>query len=70
MKLRYISAAALAALMIGTGGGWAQEDALKTLEGMHMTAPIEWPTVPQTGPESRRRQADPREDQAAAGIPH
>ena len=70
MKLRYVSAAALAALMIGTGGAWAQDDALKTLEGMHMTAPIEWPTVPQTGPKADAVKQILREDQAAAGIPH
>ena len=52
MKLRYVSAAALAALLIGTGAAWAEDDALKTLEGMHMTAPVDWPTVPQTGPKA------------------
>jgi glucose/arabinose dehydrogenase len=30
----------------------ASADALETLEGFHMTAPIDWPTVPQTGPKA------------------
>jgi glucose/arabinose dehydrogenase len=30
----------------------ASADALETLEGMHMTAPIDWPTIPQTGPKA------------------
>ena len=51
MTLRFVSAAAFAALMIG-GGAARAEDALQTLQGMHMTAPIDWPTVPQTGPKA------------------
>ena len=30
----------------------ASADALETLEGFHMTAPIDWPTIPQTGPKA------------------
>jgi len=30
----------------------ATADALETLEGFHMTAPIDWPTIPQTGPKA------------------
>ena len=52
MKLRYVSAVALGALMIGTAAARADDDNLKTLEGFHMTAPVEWPTVPQTGPKA------------------
>ena len=52
MKLRYVSAAALGALMLGTGAARAENDNLKTLEGFHMTAPVDWPTVPQTGPKA------------------
>ncbi len=52
MKLRYVSAVALGALMIGTAAVRADDDNLKTLEGMHMTPPVEWPTVPQTGPKA------------------
>ncbi len=51
MKVNIVSAAAVAALMIGTCGARA-DDALKTLEGFHMTSPVEWPTVPQTGPKA------------------
>jgi hypothetical protein len=51
MKLHIASAMALAALAVGSGAAWA-DDALDTLQGMHMTAPIDWPTVPQTGPKA------------------
>jgi glucose/arabinose dehydrogenase len=51
MKLRYASAAALAALVIGAGPARAA-DALQTLENMHLNPPVEWPTVPQTGPKA------------------
>jgi hypothetical protein len=51
MKLHIASAVALAALAVGSGAAWA-DDALDTLQGMHMTAPIDWPTVPQTGPKA------------------
>src|ERR1700728_4952948 len=30
----------------------ASADALETLEGFRMTAPIDWPTIPQTGPKA------------------
>ena len=51
MKSRVTSAVALAALLVGLGGARA-EDNLQTLEGFRMTAPIDWPTVPQTGPKA------------------
>ena len=51
MKLWVASAAALAAALIGSGVARA-DDALQTLEGMHMTAPVDWPTIPQTGPKA------------------
>src|SRR5271166_1082356 len=51
MKLRVASAVAFAALMAGTGVAWA-DDALQTLQDMHMTAPVDWPTIPQTGPKA------------------
>jgi len=51
MKLNTISVAALAALALGTCAAYA-DDALKTLEGFHMTPPVDWPTVPQTGPKA------------------
>jgi hypothetical protein len=38
MKLHIASAVALAALAVGSGAAWA-DDALDTLQGMHMTAP-------------------------------
>jgi glucose/arabinose dehydrogenase len=51
MKLHIASAAAIAAALIGSGVARA-DDNLQTLEGMHMTAPIDWPTVPQDGPKA------------------
>jgi len=51
MMFRLASAAALGALLIGAGAVRA-DDALQTLQGMHMTAPVDWPTVPQTGPKA------------------
>ena len=48
MKLWVASAAAIAAALIGSGVARAQ-DTLQTLEGFRMTAPIDWPTIPQTG---------------------
>jgi glucose/arabinose dehydrogenase len=50
MKLCIASAVAVTALIAGTCG--VRADNLETLEGMHMTAPVEWPTVPQTGPKA------------------
>ncbi len=50
MKLSFASAVAVTALALGVVG--ARADNLETLEGMHMTAPIEWPTVPQDGPKA------------------
>ncbi len=52
MKLWVASAAAIAAALIGSGVARAQDNDLQTLEGMHMTAPIDWPTVPQEGPKA------------------
>jgi hypothetical protein len=51
MKLLVASAAAIAAVLIGSGIARA-DDALQTLEGMHMTPPIDWPTIPQGGPKA------------------
>ncbi len=51
MKYRFACAAAVAALVLGTGPVRA-EDALQTLQGMHMTPPMEWPTIPQGGPKA------------------
>ena len=51
MKLWVASAAAIAAPLIGSGVARA-EDALQTLEGMQMTAPMDWPTIPQDGPKA------------------
>ena len=51
MKLHVASVAAIAAALIGSGVARA-DDALQTLGGMHMTAPVDWPTVPQTGPKA------------------
>ena len=51
MKPHFASAVAVTALILGMGGAKA-EDALQTLEGMHMTAPVDWPTIPQTGPKA------------------
>jgi hypothetical protein len=48
MKLWVAFAAAIAAALIGSGVARAQ-DTLQTLEGFRMTAPIDWPTIPQTG---------------------
>src|ERR1700723_1941447 len=50
MKLRI--AAALAFSTAITFPMMAYGDALETLEGFHMTAPIDWPTIPQTGPKA------------------
>ena len=51
MKLYVASAAAIAAALIGAGVARA-DDALQTLEDMHMTAPVDWPTIPQDGPKA------------------
>ena len=70
MKLHIASAAAIAAALFASGVARA-DDALQTLGGMHMTAPVDWPTVPQTGAEGGRRQGDSEgQDQTAARIPH
>jgi hypothetical protein len=51
MKLHIASAVALTALVAGLGVARA-EDALQTLGDMHMTAPVDWPTIPQDGPKA------------------
>ncbi len=50
MKLRFASAVAITALTLGLGA--ARADNLKTLEGMHMTAPVDWPPSRRTGPKA------------------
>lgn len=47
MKPYIASAVALTALAVGLGG--ARADNLQTLEAWHDTAPVDWPTIPQTG---------------------
>jgi glucose/arabinose dehydrogenase len=50
LKLAFATVAAVAALMTASFG--ARADNLEKLEGFHMTAPVDWPTVPQTGPKA------------------
>ena len=50
MKFRMTKALALIAFAAFPSVALA--DALETLEGFHKTAPIDWPTVPQTGPKA------------------
>ena len=52
MKVRFASAIALGTLLVASAGARAADDNLQTLEAMHMTAPIDWPTIPQTGPKA------------------
>lgn len=48
--MKFATATALALLTITTGSITAHaEDALETLQSMHKTPPIDWPTIPQTG---------------------
>jgi glucose/arabinose dehydrogenase len=49
MKTYVASAVALTALIVGMGAARAQDN-LQILEGFRQTAPIDWPTIPQTGP--------------------
>jgi glucose/arabinose dehydrogenase len=51
MKLRIAAALALTTAMVAPGAGLA-DSALDTLQAMHMTPPIDWPTIPQTGPKA------------------
>jgi glucose/arabinose dehydrogenase len=51
MKRLVASAAAIAAALLGSGVVRA-DDALQTLGDMHMTAPVDWPTIPQDGPKA------------------
>ena len=51
MKLLVASVAAITVALIGSGVARA-DTALQTLEGMHMTAPVDWPTIPQDGPKA------------------
>ena len=70
MKRLCITAAAMSALIVGASAARA-DDALQTLEGMHMTAPMDWPTIPQDRAKGGRRQANSEgEDQTAARVPH
>jgi hypothetical protein len=46
MKLWVAYAAAIAEALIGSEVAWT-EDTPQTLQGMQMTAPMDWPTVPQ-----------------------
>ena len=50
MKSHVVTALAFTALAICPQ--FAKADALETLESFHKTAPIDWPTVPQTGPKA------------------
>jgi len=52
MKLLVASVAAITAALVGSGVAQAQNNNLQTLEGMHMTAPVDWPTIPQEGPKA------------------
>ena len=52
MKLLVASVAAMAAALIGSGVARADDNNLQTLEGFHMTAPVDWPTIPQDGPKA------------------
>ena len=51
MKLRIATALAITTLAACPGVALA-ESALETLGGFHKTAPIDWPTIPQTGPKA------------------
>jgi hypothetical protein len=51
-KMKHKIAAALALTTALAFPVVASADALETLEGFHMTAPIDWPTIPQTGPKA------------------
>jgi glucose/arabinose dehydrogenase len=51
MKLRIATALALTTALAYPCAALA-DDALATLEGFHKTAPIDWPTIPQTGPKA------------------
>jgi glucose/arabinose dehydrogenase len=50
MKTHIVTALALTAIAICPQ--FAKADALETLESFHKTAPVDWPTVPQTGPKA------------------
>src|SRR5487761_2100961 len=51
MKFRTAAALAFTALAISPVAAHA-DDVLQTLGAMHKTAPIDWPTIPQTGPKA------------------
>jgi glucose/arabinose dehydrogenase len=51
MKARTLAALALTTALSFPAVAFA-DDALTTLGAMHMTPPIDWPTVPQTGPKA------------------
>jgi glucose/arabinose dehydrogenase len=50
MKLKIAAALALTTALCAPAV--VSADALSTLEGFHQTAPIDWPTIPQTGPKA------------------
>jgi glucose/arabinose dehydrogenase len=52
MKLAFATATALAVTLAACPGLVKAEDALDTLQGFHMTAPVDWPSIPQTGPKA------------------
>src|SRR6202161_3385714 len=51
MKRLVASAVAIAPALLGSAVARA-DDALQTLGDMHMTAPVDWPTIPQDGPKA------------------
>ena len=68
MKLAFATVAAVAALMTASFG--ARADNLEKLEGFHMTAPVDWPTVPQTGPKADAVKETLKKIKLPAGLPH
>jgi hypothetical protein len=50
--MRLLLATAVAAGALALAPSIASSDALETLQGMHQTPPIDWPTIPQTGPKA------------------
>ena len=50
--MKFVFAAALAASASVFAIGIADADNLETLQAMHMTPAIDWPTIPQTGPKA------------------
>ncbi len=52
MKLRFTTALAITTLLAACPAVAQTDNVLETLGGMHKTAPIDWPTIPQTGPKA------------------